>query len=210
MGYQLIKSINAAAIARFHDDSMSVSGGGQAAGRGTGYEAVWRRIEEDHHCNLLLRSERERAQHAAFRDADRAARKRRIARYELLRHQVVGAIDEALLRVLGDGSRHPGARLYSESAGTLIDRLSLLAIEIHHVRNGARSPAPSASLTPAGRAKLVLLVEQRMEVARALDELVAGAVLHILYFKAYQPQLERDPGRPAAPAKPGTRTMIPG
>ncbi|HEX6005069.1 MAG TPA: DUF4254 domain-containing protein [Burkholderiales bacterium] len=208
MGYQLVKSINAAAIARFHDDAMSVSGEGPRAG--TGFKAVWRKIEEDHRCNVLLRSERERAQRHDSRDADRAARRRRIERYEALRHHAVAAMDRELLNVLGDGSRHPGARFHAESAGTLIDRLSLLAIEIHYARNGSlRSRTSQASLAPAARAKLVRLVEQRMEVARALDELMAGAVLHILYFRAYQPQSERDGGQ-RIPVEPGARTMIAG
>ena len=98
MGYQLVKSINAAAIARFHDDAMSVSGEGPRAG--TGFKAVWRKIEEDHRCNVLLRSERERAQRHDSRDADRAARRRRIERYEALRHHAVAAMDRELLNVL--------------------------------------------------------------------------------------------------------------
>lgn len=194
MWHDVIKEVNAAAITRFHDAALST-----AAKRHSGvgiFEPVWQWIQQDHRCNALLWNEEGKARRGNVQDAYIAACKRRIDRYNQQRTDAVEAIDECLLGVLRcfwriDGG---GARLHSETAGAMIDRLSVLSLEIRHMRKQAERTGVPSDHVARCRAKLAALVEQRGDLARCLDELLAGAVLGRVYFKIYrQPRMHDDP-----------------
>lgn len=190
MDYELVRNINAAAVARFHDAALCPATA--RAERGRGFEAVWQKIEENHGCNALLWIEEDKARRLDVADAYVAACKRRIDHYNQQRNDAVEAIDERLLQAFGRLPRHSGARLHSETAGAMIDRLSILALKIHHMRLHADS-APREHAARC-RAKLVPLVEQRVDLARCFDELIAGAALGLVYFKVYrQYKMHSDP-----------------
>ena len=97
------------------------------------------------HDQLLPRSTR-------VSDAAIAANKRAIDRFNQARNDAVQRIDELLLLHLGlvapafvhaDAPmvrQGPGAHLHSETAGAMVDRLSILALKIHAMaRQAART-----------------------------------------------------------------------
>ena len=189
MDYELVRNVNAAAITRFHDAALCPATA--HAERDRSFEAVWQKIDENHRCNALLWMEEDKARRVDVADAYIAACKRRIDRYNQQRNDAVEAIDERLLQALGRLPRHSGARLHSETAGAMIDRLSILSHKIHHMRMHAEAAGEDAARC---RAKLVSLVEQRVDLARCFDELIAGAALGIVYFKVYrQHKMYNDP-----------------
>ena len=197
MMYELVRHINAVAVTHFHDAALCPVSARYE--KQAGFEAVWRRIEEDHRCNALLWIEEDKARRIDVADAYIAASKRRIDRYNEQRSDAVQAIDEGLLETLGHRPRHNGARLHSETPGTIIDRLSVLSLKIHHMRGYAGRPAAGNAVMDGGRSRLASLVEQRVDLARCFDELIAGAALGLVYYKVYRPRTAAYNDRPLGP-----------
>ena len=119
-------------------------------------------------------------------DAEIAANKRTIDSHNQKRNDAIERIDEELLATLAGVKREPGARLSSESAGAMIDRLSILSLKIHHMR-------PQIARKDAGRehvevcqAKLERLAEQRADLAACLDRLLDETARGESYFKVYR------------------------
>ena len=128
---------DAAAIVEFHDESLSrkdwLGGAGRPVPHGT-----WLSIDANHRFNSLLWDEEDRARRLDVGPAEIAASKRLIDRYNQQRNDAVEAIDEALLAQLAGVAPTDSARLSSETAGAMIDRLSILALKIFHMREQTR------------------------------------------------------------------------
>ena len=67
-------------------------------------------------------------------DSEIAANKRAIDGYNQKRNDAIERIDETLLAQLTAATVKPGARLNSETAGSMVDRHSILSLKIHHMR----------------------------------------------------------------------------
>jgi len=103
---------------------------------------AWPFIEANHRCNALLWDEEDLARRTRVSDAEIAANKRAIDRLNQQRHDATEQLDEWLLSALGlvdaqsartdePVAKPPaGARLNSETAGSMVDRLSILALKL--------------------------------------------------------------------------------
>ena len=159
---------------------------------------LWRAVRANHWHNACLWTEEDLARRTAVGAAEIAANKRAIDRHNQARNDAIERVDEWLLLALGlvdsasvggdsPRSKAPaGARLHSETAGSMIDRLSILALKARAMR----AQAARADVDDAHRAlcaaRLARLVEQRADLAGCLDALVADARAGRAYFKVYR------------------------
>jgi hypothetical protein len=176
----------AAEIVAFHDRAHGIAGWAKDASEGEGsYESpAWRAIHDNHRCNCLLWDEEDLARRRHVPDAEIAGNKRAIDRYNQRRNDAIERIDEALLAVLGDPPA--GARLNSETAGAMTDRLSILSLKIHHMRlQTLRTDVDAEHLRSCGE-KLARLELQRTDLAHCLDELLEDYQRGVRYFKLYR------------------------
>lgn len=178
-------NLDAFSIAQFHDVKLIDPAWPNAAPT-PALEDAWRWIDTNHRCNGLLWNEEDRARRTDVDPAEVAASKRLIDRHNQLRNDAVEAIDEVILQMLGNVMRSPGARLSSETAGAMIDRLSILALKIFHMQEQTRRIDAGADHIEACTAKLRRLVMQRADLASCLDHLLADAHVGLAYFKVYR------------------------
>src|SRR5215467_529507 len=93
---------------------------------------VWSSIERNHRCNCRLWVEEDQARRREVPDSEIAANKRNIDGFNQRRNDAIEKIDESLLALLPAAGAD--ARLNSETAGAMVDRLSILALKVFHMR----------------------------------------------------------------------------
>ena len=171
-------------IAAFHDSCVTRTAWVHEQQRYT--EGLWAPIEVNHRCNSLLWKEEDQARRRDVPETAIAANKRAIDSYNQIRNDAVERIDERLLAKLRNIERSPESRLNSETAGAMIDRLSILSLKIHHMRKQTRRQDVSEAHRKACGEKLARLRVQRTDLMQCLDELLTDALAGRAYFKVYR------------------------
>jgi hypothetical protein len=186
-----------AAIIDFHDACLAQAawpaddtGARGALARG-GAADVWEWVLVNHRNNCSLWAEEDLARRTQAAPEEIAGNKRNIDRFNQARNDAMERIDDALLRVSADWPRRPDARLSSETAGAMIDRMSILSLKIHHMGLQTLRTDVDDAHRDTTRAKAQQLRQQRVDLAscydRLLDELADGSGHFKIYrqFKMY-------------------------
>lgn len=120
--------------------------------------------------------------------------KRRIDRSNQERTDLVEQIDSWLRDKYKDVEVKPGARINTESPAWAIDRLSILALKIYHMKEQAeRTDADAAHREKCG-AKLDVLLQQQEDLGTAIDQLLEDIEAGTKYMKVYrQMKMYNDP-----------------
>ncbi|HEY6821820.1 MAG TPA: DUF4254 domain-containing protein [Burkholderiales bacterium] len=167
----------AAEIVEFHDYCLAAPGAPARFQAG-----LWASIEADHWHNTMLWEQAELARRQGAPDSDIASNKRAIDSHERKKIEAIASMDAIFLEFLSATRPKAGARLSSETAGAMVDRLSLLALHIHAMRGEAqRADADTRQIAK----KLERLQEQRSDLAGCLDRLLAESQRGESYFKVY-------------------------
>lgn len=181
----MTENLRAETIMQFHDRMLADAGWAEQ-GRTEWASGIWHWIEENHRYNNLLWNEEDKARRTDVEPAEIASSKRLIDRYNQQRNDAVEAIDEALLAELEGCARAIDARLNSETAGAMIDRLSILSLKIFHMRQQTLRTDVERAHILACQAKLGRLTEQRQDLGVCFDRLLAEARTGHAYFKVYR------------------------
>jgi len=168
--------LQARAVIDFHD--------GNAADAPA--SALWGAIAENHRHNRLLWAEEDLARRKNVADAEIAANKRNIDRYNQKRNDAIEQIDEELLRLLSTVQPGPQARLNSETPGAMVDRLSILSLRIRAMKLQTERKDANRAHIDSCAAKLARLHEQRSDLASCLDQLLADCARGSGRFKIYR------------------------
>jgi hypothetical protein len=78
------------------------------------------------------------------------------------------------------------ARLHSETAGSMTDRLSIMSLKIKAMREQTLRTDVDAAHIESCQAKLAKLLEQRGDLAGCLDTLLTEAAAGRAYYKIYR------------------------
>jgi hypothetical protein len=172
------------AVCAFHDADLGRAADGPAAFDAS--SSVWRWIEANHRCNRLLWDEEDQARRRDVPDASIAANKRAIDGYNQRRNDAIERIDEALLDRLASVSPAADAWHNSETAGSMVDRLSILSLKIFHMRAQTTRADATEDHRAACREKLARLELQRRDLAHCLDTLLARAAEGRAFWRVYR------------------------
>ncbi len=181
----MFDDLQSAALTAFQDAQHLVAG--WAKGAPAQHAAgLWRWIETNHRCNCLLWDEEDLARRRDVPDAAIAANKRAIDGYNQARNDAIERIDETILARLEAVVLRSGAWHNSETAGSIVDRLSITSLKIHHMHaQTLRTDADQEHLARC-RDKLGLLRRQRADLAACLDALLAGASRGTAFYRVYR------------------------
>lgn len=120
--------------------------------------------------------------------------KRRIDQSNQNRTDLVEQIDDAILGLFQDISLQSYARLNTESPAWAIDRLSILALKIYHMRIEAEREEIAPELKAKNQAKLATLEIQREDLSTAIDQLLDDLAQGKRIAKVYrQMKMYNDP-----------------
>ena len=120
--------------------------------------------------------------------------KRRIDRSNQDRTDLVEQIDSYFRQKYSDVRVLPDARLNTESPAWAIDRLSILALKIYHMREQVERTDATEEHRQKCQAKLNVLLEQQRDLSLAIDQLLDDIQAGRKYMKVYrQMKMYNDP-----------------
>lgn len=122
------------------------------------------------------------------------ALKRRIDRSNQDRTDLVEQIDSYFRQKYSDVSVQPDARINTESPAWAVDRLSILALKIYHMREQVERKDASVEHVQKCQDKLNVLLEQQVDLGTAIDQLLEDIEAGRKYMKVYrQMKMYNDP-----------------
>lgn len=182
---QQITELHRDTVCRWHDTGVD--------NRYTGLLAT---ICEQHQYNYLLWHEEDVARSPDVGDQRIAQVKRAIDRYNQQRNDAIERIDEALLESFAGAGIKPlqNAPLNTETPGSAIDRLSIMALRIYHLEEqAARDDADAAHLQKVAE-RLGRCRVQHADLAWSLGELITDLQAGRKQLKVYrQMKMYNDP-----------------
>ncbi len=120
--------------------------------------------------------------------------KRRIDRSNQDRTDLVEQIDSYFRQYYADVKPLPNATINTESPAWAVDRLSILALKIYHMREQVERTDASAEHIAKCKAKLAVLEEQQKDLSTAIDQLLDDIKAGRKYMKVYrQMKMYNDP-----------------
>ena len=120
--------------------------------------------------------------------------KRRIDRSNQVRTDMVEEIDTWYREKYKDVEVLPDATINTESPAWALDRLSILALKIWHMREQAERTDADADHKARCRAKLDVLLEQRQDLTTAIGQLLDDIAAGRKFMKVYrQMKMYNDP-----------------
>ncbi|MGL4766664.1 MAG: DUF4254 domain-containing protein [Formosimonas sp.] len=176
-------SIHSTAVIAFHDERVHNADfphGPRLHNDG----GVWQWIENNHFNNASLWAEEDLARRTTVSSDEIALNKRHIDGFNQARNDATERIDEEILVRLG--TQNPDARLHSETAGAMIDRMSIMSLKIKAMRAQTQRTDVDAQHIANCTAKLAALLEQRSDLGACLDGLLADVQAGRAYYKIYR------------------------
>ena len=122
------------------------------------------------------------------------ALKRRIDKSNQDRTDLVEQIDSYFREKYSQVKVLPDARINTESPAWAVDRLSILALKIYHMKEQVNRPEATAEHKAKCQAKLNVLLEQQVDLSTAIDQLLEDIEAGHKYMKVYrQMKMYNDP-----------------
>lgn len=165
------------AVSRWHQDGLD-----------NPYDGMLATVCQQHQFNYLLWHEEDVARSPDVPDQRIAEVKRAIDRYNQRRNDWIEKIDEQLIEELAASGviPHAAARINTETPGSAIDRLSILALRIYHLEEqSARDDIDRAHREKVDQ-RLARCHEQQRDLANSLSELLDDIVTGNKLLKIYR------------------------
>ena len=114
------------------------------------------------------------------------AHKRRIDKSNQDRTDLVEQIDSYFRELYKEVKVDADARINTESPAWAVDRLSILALKIYHMKEQAERTDATPEHVAKCKAKLSVLLEQQKDLSTAIDQLLEDIAAGRKYMKVYR------------------------
>lgn len=172
-------------ILRLHSDLVCQWYLGEEPPRYNGYLKL---VSRQHLFNVRLWCLEDQARDLSANFEEIATIKRSIDQVNQLRNDAIESIDDWLVEELSRRRVIPSseALLNTETPGSVIDRLSILALRIHHLKAQLERQSVDEEHLAEVHRRLTICVEQRLDLARSLEELLQNMVNGQVRHKTYR------------------------
>ncbi len=172
-----ILDLHETAVARWHEREID-----------NPYEGFLRLVCDQHGQNFRLWHQEDIARSPSVTDAELAGVKRAIDKLNQQRNDLIERLDDFLLAELAAAGvePQPEARLNTETPGSAIDRLSILALRLYHMAEQAARHDATPEHVAKAKARLETLHEQRRDLSNSLSELLADIFAGRKRLKLYR------------------------
>jgi cell division protein FtsB len=152
------------------------------------YEGFFHLVCQQHCRNYLLWHQEDIARSPDASDVTVAQVKRTIDKLNQERNDHIELLDDYLVERLADwGARpRPKAKLNTETPGSVIDRLSVLALRLYHMGEQTARADASEEHRARAQARLAVLRRQHADLSRSLGELLADIFAGRKRLKVYR------------------------
>jgi len=159
--------------------------GAPAGASASGSDALAALVTDLHQANLAIWILEDEARRRDVGDERIAAVKRAIDPWNQRRNDLMEAIDAVVLARL-EGADTSGAELHSETAGMMVDRLSVLALKIDNVQRILADPSTSSEVLGECLARVKALRRQRADLDECLARLLEDFAGGRRYFRPFR------------------------
>ena len=155
---------------------------------------LWELIENNHFFNWMLWNEEDLARRVNVDAIEIMKNKRAIDGFNQKRNDAIEQIDNKILSQLSHVNLSELARLNSETAGSMIDRLSILSLKLNATLLQTKRDDASPSHIELCLHRHKVLTDQRNDLLLCLDKLLQEFLEGKSYFKIYrQYKMYNDP-----------------
>jgi hypothetical protein len=164
-------NINVHAVCRLHEQTVVQWHRREISNPYHGFSRI---VCSQHEKNFRLWHREDIARSPEVSNTELAEVKRAIDKLNQQRNDLIEQLDDAVIERLAAEGVVPwqGARLNTETPGSVIDRLSILSLRIHHMREQVQRTDASAEHVAKARDRLEILDQQRRDLADSLGELL--------------------------------------
>jgi len=148
--------------------------------------SIWFWIEKNHQYNCQLWDEEDKARRVDVSDSDIALNKRNIDGYNQKRNDAIEKIDENILDRVKDIKVSESAWFNSETAGSIIDRLSIVSLKILHMGIQANRNDIDVVQKEEAKNKKDRLITQRDDLLFCLNQLLDGCSQGQGFYRIYR------------------------
>ncbi|HZZ72061.1 MAG TPA: DUF4254 domain-containing protein [Pirellulales bacterium] len=143
---------------------------------------------QQHQYNYALWHEEDMARSPEAGDMRIAAVKRAIDRYNQQRNDAIEKLDDFLVAAVATLGivAQPEAKLNTETPGSTIDRLSILALRIYHMQEQVERADATSEHVAKAEHRLAILREQHRDLSSALADLLADIFAGRKRLKVYR------------------------
>ncbi|MEO1945239.1 MAG: DUF4254 domain-containing protein [Candidatus Thioglobus sp.] len=182
----LFNDIDKNKISEYHDSCHKSSYWPEKSPISHEENSIWHWIEKNHQYNCQLWDEEDKARRTDVEDSDIALNKRNIDQFNQKRNDAIESIDEKILERLSNVKVVEGAWFNSETAGSIVDRLSIVSLKILHMGIQAdRSDIDTAQQEEA-QSKKERLITQRDDLLFCLNQLLEGSSKGRSFYRIYR------------------------
>jgi hypothetical protein len=152
------------------------------------YDGFFHLVCRQHQQNFRLWHQEDIARSPDVSDADLAQVKRTIDKLNQQRNDLIEGLDDSLMQRLQSLGTVPSpeARLNTETPGSVIDRLSILALRLFHMEEQAFRTNVGEEHLAKVKGRLEILQEQHRDLSRSLQELVDDIFAGRKFLKIYR------------------------